>query len=211
VELQVKNKKGEAVRSIEVSDAVWSAETNPATLHQAVVAQLANKRQGTHDTIARIDAQYSTIKLRAQKHTGRSRLGSRGSPSMGGSVAHGPHPRDYRQDMPKKMRRLALRVALADKVRDNALTVLDGLTLNRPKTKDVRDVISGLGLKGSTLIVTPKADQNVVKSAANIPGVEVLAAPQLNPLQATAARNIVITEEAVKVVDSMWGGKVAAK
>ena len=210
MELQVKNRNGEVVRAVEASDFVWGAEPNTAALHQAVVAQLANKRQGTHDTLARIDVEYSTRKLRAQKHTGRSRLGSRGSPSMGGSVAHGPHPRDYRQALPKKMRRLALRVALSDKVRENALTVLDSLSMEKPRTKDVKELISGLGLKGSTLIVTPATDHTVVKSAGNIPGVEVLAAPLLNPLQAASARNLVITEEALKVVDTLWGTKESA-
>ena len=205
MELQVKNTKGEVVRSIQVSDLVWGADPNSAVLHQAVVAQQANKRQGTHDTQARIDVQYSTRKLRAQKHTGRARLGSRGSPSMGGSVAHGPHPRDYRQALPKKMRRLALRVALSDKVRENSLTVIDGLKTEKPRTKDVTAVVSGLGLKGNTLIVIHATDQNLVKSVANIPGVDVLAASLLNPLQAVGARNLVITEDAVKVVDSIWG------
>jgi large subunit ribosomal protein L4 len=205
MELQVKNTNGEVVRSIQVSDLVWGADPNSAVLHQAVVAQQANKRQGTHDTQARIDVQYSTRKLRAQKHTGRARLGSRGSPSMGGSVAHGPHPRDYRQALPKKMRRLALRVALSDKVRENSLTVIDGLKTGKPRTKDVTAVVSGLGLKGNTLIVIHATDQNLVKSVANIPGVDVLAASLLNPLQAVGARNLVITEDAVKVVDSIWG------
>lgn len=211
MELQVKNKKGENVNSIQASDSVWNAEPNNATLHQAVNAQLANKRQGTHDTLSRIDVQYSTIKLRAQKHTGRARLGSRGSPSMGGSVAHGPHPRDYRQALPKKMRRLALRVALSDKLRANQVTVLDALAIDKPRTKDIRDVIAGLGLKGHTLIVTQVSDQNIVKSAANFPGVEIVPARQLSPLQAIATTNIVITVDAVKVVDGMWATEGAAK
>jgi large subunit ribosomal protein L4 len=207
MELQVKNTKGEVVRSIQVSDLVWGADPNNAVLHQAVVAQQANKRQGTHDTQARIDVGYSTRKLREQKHTGRARLGSRGSPSMGGSVAHGPHPRDYRKALPKKMRRLALRVALSDKLRENSLTVIDGLTLEKPRTKDVTAMVSGLGLKGTTLIVIPATNLIMVKSAGNVPGVDVLAASLLNPLQTVAARNLVITEEAVKVIDGIWGEK----
>jgi large subunit ribosomal protein L4 len=207
VELQVKNGKGEVVRSINASDTVWGAAPNHATLHQVVVAQQANRRQGTHDTQTRMEVEYSTRKLRAQKHTGRARLGSRGSPSMGGGVAHGPHPRDYRQDLPKKIRRLALCVALSDKVREDSVVVLDGLKVGRPRTKEIGAVIQGLGLKGSTLIVTPATDHNVIQSASNLPGVEVLAAPLLNALQAVSARNLVIVEEAVKVVDSIWGKK----
>ncbi|MSQ08358.1 MAG: 50S ribosomal protein L4 [Dehalococcoidia bacterium] len=207
VELQVKNNKGEVVHSIQASDAVWGADPNNAVLHQAVVAQQANRRQGTHSTLRRMDVEYSTVKLRAQKHTGRARLGSRGSPSMGGSVAHGPHPRSYRQDLPKKMRRLALRVALSDKLRENSIIVLDGLKMDKPQTKQVTEIIKGLGLKGTTLIITSATDQIVIKSASNVPDVEVLAAPLLNPLQAVKARNLVITEDAVRVVDSIWGEK----
>jgi large subunit ribosomal protein L4 len=211
LELQVKNSKGEVVGTVQASDAVWNAAPHDASLHQAVTTQRANRRQGTHDTIARIDVQYSTRKLRAQKHTGRSRLGSRGSPSMGGSIAHGPHPREYREQLPKKVRRLALRTALSDKVRENSLTVLDALSLPEPKTRTVRDMITGLGLKGTTLIVTPATDHNVLRSAQNLPGVEVLEARLLNPLQTVIARNIVITQDAVKVVDNLWGGEGAAK
>lgn len=206
MELQVKNNKGEVVRSIQASDAVWGAEPNAAVLYQAVTAQQANRRQGTHSTLSRIDVEYSTRKLRAQKHTGRSRLGSRGSPSMGGSVAHGPHPRDYRQGLPKKMRRLALRVALSDKLREDSIIILDGLKMDRPQTKQVTEIIASLGLKGTTLIITSATDQTVIKSVSNVPDVEVLAAPLLNPLQTVTARNLVITEDAVKVVDSIWGG-----
>lgn len=205
MEIQVKNNKGETVRTVQVSDFVWGADHNGPVLHQAVVAQLANRRQGTHDTIARSEAEISTRKLRAQKHTGRSRLGSRSSPSMGGSVAHGPHPRSYRQQLPKRMRRLALRVALSDKVRENSLHVLDSLSLDGGKTRALNVIIKSLGIEGSTLIVTHAKDSNVLKSAGNLPGVEVLAASFLNPLQTSSARNLVITEEAMKLVDSLWG------
>ncbi len=207
MELQVRDKNGKAVGAVDASDFVWGAAANHAVLHQAVTTQLANKRQGTHDTQARGEVEYSTIKLRAQKHTGRARLGSRGSPSMGGSVAFGPHPRDYRQRLPKKVRRLALRVALSDKVRDEALHVLDSLQVSKPQTGAIKEVIEGLGLTGRTLIVTPATDLVVVKSAANLPNVEVLAARLLNPLQATTARNLIVMQDAVKVIDGLWGGR----
>ena len=109
------------------------------------------------------------------------------------------------------MRRLALRVALSDKVRENSVTILDTLSIQSPRTKDVKELISGLGLKGRTLIVTPTSDMNIVKSAANLSGVEVLPARQLNPLQATSFGNIVITVDAVKVVEGLWGGNGAAR
>jgi large subunit ribosomal protein L4 len=206
MDLQVKDITGKVVGSVTADDYVWATAPNDALLHQAVVAQQANRRQGTQDTLTRAEVSYSTRKLRAQKHTGRSRLGSRKSPAMvGGGVAHGPHPRSYRQRLPKKMRRLALRVALSDKVREEKLTVLDALSFDAPKTRSVRDLVSALSLQGTTLIVTAGKDDVVVKSVANMQGVTVMPAAQLNPLQATAFANLVLTQDAVKAVDSLWG------
>ena len=124
---------------------------------------------------------------------------------VGGGVAHGPHPRSYRKRMPKRMRRLALRVALSDKVRDDAVTVVNELSVDAPKTSVIRDLVSGLGLSGKTLIVTGATDQNIVKSVSNMPSVDVLAAPLLNPLQAVGVANLVLTEDAVKAIDGLWG------
>jgi large subunit ribosomal protein L4 len=206
MDLQVKDITGKIVGSVTADDNVWAVAANDALLHQAVVAQQANQRQGTHDTQNRSDVSYSTRKMRAQKHTGRARLGSRKSPAMvGGGVAHGPHPRSYNQKLPKKMRRLALKVALSDKVREEKLTVLDALSFDAPKTRSVRDLISALSLQGSTLIVTAEKDDIVVMSAANIQGVSVTPAAQLNPLQASAFANLVLTQDAVRAVDTLWG------
>ncbi|MEX0762362.1 MAG: 50S ribosomal protein L4 [Dehalococcoidia bacterium] len=207
MDLQVKDNTGNVVGAVEASDHVWAAPENTAVLHQAVVAQLANKRQGTHDTLNRHEVAYSTRKLRGQKHTGRARLGSRSSPVMGGSVAHGPHPRSYRQRLPKKMRRLALRVALSDKVRSERVTVIDGFSVEAPKTRAVKDLISGLGLQGSTLIVVEQTDANILKSVKNLPGVDLLEARLLNPLQAVSATNLLFTPDAVKAVNSLWGSE----
>ncbi len=205
MELQVKNSAGEVVDTIEVNDGVWAAPRNDSLLHQAVVAQLANRRSGTHDSMRRSQSRYSTAKIRSQKGTGRSRQGSRSSMLLGNSVAHGPHPRSHRQRLPKKMRRHALRVALSDKVREESLTVIDTISIDEPRTRFVKDLVSAFGLSGGALVVTESANPVFVKSAGNIEGVEVLPAPQLNPLEATAARHLLITRDAVKVVDSMWG------
>ncbi|MBT5252296.1 MAG: 50S ribosomal protein L4, partial [Chloroflexi bacterium] len=125
MDLQVQDNKGKVVGSVAASDQVWRAESNDALLHQVVTAQQANKRRGTQDTQQRNQVSYSTRKIRPQKGTGQARQGSRRSPLLkGGGVAHGPHPRSYRQRLPKKMRRQALRVALSEKIRDEALIVL---------------------------------------------------------------------------------------
>ncbi|MDG0867328.1 50S ribosomal protein L4 [Candidatus Lucifugimonas marina] len=205
MDLQVKDNKGKVVGSVAASDQVWRAESNDALLHQAVVAQQANKRRGTQDTQTRGEVSFSTRKIRPQKGGGTSRQGSRRSPvRVGGGVAHGPHPRSHRQRLPKKMRQQALRVALSDKVRDESVTILDALKLDAPKSSTIRDIVSAFELKGRTLIVTGSTDQNVVKSASNLPGVDVQAAALMNPLEAATVTNLVVTQEALEAIDSIW-------
>ena len=206
MELQVKDSKGKIVGSIAASDQVWGAVNNDALLHQAVVTQLANKRRGTQNTQTRAAVSFSTKKIRPQKGTGAARQGSRRSPvRVGGGVAHGPHPRSYRQRLPKKMRRQALRIALSDKIRQEGVTILDGLKLDVPKSSTIRDIVAALELKGRTLIVTGSTDQNIVKSAGNLPGVEVQAAALMNSLQAASFTNLVVTQEALEAIDRLWG------
>lgn len=206
MELQVKDISGKVVGSVDVDDNVWGAEANDPLLHQAVVAQQANKRQGTHDTQTRAEVSYSTRKLRAQKGSGRARIGSRKSPVLrGGGVAHGPHPRSYNQKLPKKMKRQALRVALAGHVRDESLTVLDALTLDKPKTTMITALVAACELNGKSLIVVAEKDDALLKSCANLGSVRVLEARNLSPLDTVLAKSLVITKDAVKVVDTMWG------
>ncbi len=206
MDLQVKDNKGKVIGSVAASDQVWGAASNDALLHQAVVAQQANKRRGTQDTQNRSEVTYSTRKLRPQKGSGRARQGSARSPLLKrGAVAHGPHPRSYRQRLPKKMRQQALRIALSDKLREENVTVLDALKLDAPKSSTLRDIVSAFDLKGRTLIVTGSTDHNVVKSASNIQGVEVQAAALMSPLEAASFPNLVVTQEALETIDSLWG------
>ena len=130
MELEVYNLKGEKAGTIQVSDYIFAAPLNEAVVHQALTRQLANRRQGTADTQTRSDVKHSTRKLYQQKHTGRARRGSATSPLLkGGSVVFGPHPRSYRQAMPRKMRRLALRSVLSGKIRDGEVKVIEKLEL----------------------------------------------------------------------------------
>ena len=192
MDLQVQDNKGKVVGSVAASDKVWRAESNDALLHQVVIAQQANKRRGTQDTQQRNQVTGSTRKVRPQKGTGQARQGSRKSPLLkGGGVAHGPHPRSYRQRLPKKMRRQALRVALSEKIRDEALIILDSLTLTAPKSSVIKNMVNAFELKGRTLIVIGSTDQNVVKSVNNIPGVEVQAAALMNPLETVSTPNLI--------------------
>jgi len=191
---------------VAASDKVWRAESNDALLHQVVIAQQANKRRGTQDTQQRNQVTGSTRKVRPQKGTGQARQGSRKSPLLkGGGVAHGPHPRSYRQRLPKKMRRQALRVALSEKIRDEALIILDSLTLTAPKSSVIKNMVNAFELKGRTLIVIGSTDQNVVKSVNNIPGVEVQAAALMNPLETVSTPNLIITQDALAAIDSLLG------
>jgi len=206
MDLQVQDNKGKVVGSVAASDKVWRAESNDALLHQVVIAQQANKRRGTQDTQQRNQVTGSTRKVRPQKGTGQARQGSRKSPLLkGGGVAHGPHPRSYRQRLPKKMRRQALRVALSEKIRDEALIILDSLTLTAPKSSVIKDMVNAFDLKGRTLIVIGSTDQNVVKSVNNIPGVEVQAAALMNPLETVSTPNLIITQDALAAIDSLLG------
>ena len=205
MELSVRNRNGDVVGSVDVSDRVWSAPSNDALLYQAVTAQLANRRQGTHETKTRGQVSYSTRKLRAQKHTGRARLGSRKSPTLvGGGVIFGPHQRSYRQRLPKKMRRQALRVALSDKVREERLTILDEFSLDAPKTKEVVDLVEDLEIRVKTLLVTEGHDPSVVLSARVAERVDVTFADGLSVANAVSAANIVATRGAIERIESLW-------
>ena len=120
-------------------------------------------------------------------------------------MAHGPHPRSYRQRLPRKMRRQALRIALSEKIKAGNVTVLDSLEMKSPRSGVIRDIVTTFELNGRTLIVTDVVDHNVIKSASNLQGVEVQTAALMNPLEAASYTNLIITQDAVLVIDGLWG------
>lgn len=206
MQASVYNLDGKVVAQIEVSDHVFGVPFNQAVVHQVVVGQLANVRQGTASTKDRGEVAGSTRKLYAQKHTGRARAGSIKSPlRRGGGIIFGPKPRSYRQSLPKKMRRLALRCALSAKLRDNELMVLEQLTLAEPKTKDMVRILGALGVDASALIVTAEPEENVVKSARNLPGVKTMPASLLNAVDILAYKMLLMTVPAVRKAEELWG------
>ena len=208
MEAQVKDITGAVVGSVDLSDDVWAQSPNDALLHQVVVSQIANRRQGTHESKTRGQVSYSTHKLRQQKKSGRARLGSRRSPTLvGGGVIFGPHARSYRKRIPRKMRQQALRVALSDKVRDSRLTVLDALELPEPKTKQIESLRDSLGCEGSTLLVTESPDQNAVLSARGLPKFNAVSVDMLNATLTASAANVVVTKSAAGKIDAMWGSQ----
>ena len=203
---------GEIVKHTEISDDVFGVPFNEAVVHQAMVRQQANARQGTANTKTRSEVAGSTRKLFRQKGTGFARAGSRKSPiRRGGGVIFGPEPRSYRQEMPKKMRRLALRCVLSAKAGDGELMVLEQLKLEEPKTKDMVRILATLGVDSSALIVTDEPEANVVKSARNLAGIKTLPAYLLNMLDVISHKRLLMTEAAVRKAEQLWGQRLSRK
>ena len=209
MQVPVYSPTGEVVKHIEVSDRVFAVPFNEAVVHQAMVRQQANARQGTASTKTRSEVSGSNRKLFRQKHTGFARAGSRRSPlRRGGGIAFGPKPRSYRQAMPKKMRQLALRCMLSVKVRDGELKVLEELKLDEPKTKEIVRILAALGVDSSALIVTGEPEANVVKSARNLPRVKTSPASLLNVVDILSYKVMLMTEAAVRRAEYLWGERL---
>ncbi len=205
VKVPVHSIEGEVVDHIELNEAVFGIPVEQAVVHQAMVRQLANARQGTASSKTRSQVSGGGRKLFRQKGTGFARRGSRRAPLLrGGGVAFGPHPRSYRQAMPKKMRRLALRCVLSAKVAGEEMIVVDKLALEEPKTKEMARILANLGVDSSALIVTAEPDPNVYKSARNLERTKTLPARMLNVVDLISHRRLMITVESVKVVEEMW-------
>jgi large subunit ribosomal protein L4 len=206
VEVPVYSPSGEVVKNIEISDGVFAVPFNEAVVHQAVVRQQANARQGTASTKTRGEVAGSTRKLFRQKHTGMARAGSKKSPlRKGGGITFGPKPRSFRQDMPKKMRQLALRCALSAKIRDEELKVLEKLKFKQPKTRDIAAILTALGIDSTALIVTEGPEENIIKSARNLAGVKTMPASILNVVDILSHKMLIMTEPAVRKAEKLWG------
>ena len=200
----------EVVKHIEISDDVFGVPFNQAVVHQAMVRQRANARQGTASTKTRGEVSGSTKKLFRQKGTGSARAGSIRSPlRRGGGIIFGPKPRSYRQAMPKKMRQLALRCVLSAKAGDGELMVLEQLKLDEPKTKEMVRILTALGVDSSALIATSEPEENVVKSARNLPGIKTIPANLLNVIDILSCKMLLMPEVAVRKVEQLWGKKLS--
>ena len=212
MKLDVKDRDGKKVKSIDVDDQVFDLKPNRPVVHQALLAQRANQRQGTHSTKTRGEVRGSTIKLFRQKGTGRARQGGIRAPHRrGGGIVFGPKPRSYRQDLPKRMRRLAIRSVLSAKANDGSLQVLDALSIDKPRTKDVQALLAAFSFERTTLVVTAQPDVNVKLSVANLPKVKWLPAAYLNVLDLLGHRGLLVTEDAVRAIEALWGGERAGK
>ena len=200
--LNVFNRQGESVGTVQVDPAEFGGKINRQLLHDVVVMQLANQRAGTHSTLRRGEVSGSTKKLFRQKGTGNARVGTRRTNKRkGGGTAKGPKPRDYEYHLPKKAVRAATRMAILSKFQDNEVVVLDDLKLETIKTKEVAGILKALKLTGLTCLVgTAENDPAVYKSARNIRGVEVQAASQFNTYSVLRPKRLLLTRAALEAL-----------
>ena len=196
---------GNQVAETEFSDAVFGIEPNEAVMHASVVNYLANQRQGTQSTLTRTEVRGGGRKPWRQKGTGHARQGSIRAPQwVHGGIALGPKPRSYRYTLNKKVRRLAMKSALSSKVKEENIIVLDALNMDGYKTKTIVEMLKSLNVDGKALIVTAEADQKVVKSAANIPGVKTAAVNTLNVYDILNHDKFIVVKNAVGLIEEVY-------
>ena len=198
------NTEAKQVGDIQLNDKVFAVEVNADAMHQVVVALLANKRQGTQSAKTRAEVRGGGIKPWRQKGTGRARQGSIRAPQwIKGGVVFAPKPRDYRMSIPKSMRRVAMLSALTSKVQNDEMIVLDSLTLEAPKTKEVVKMLNAFNAK-KTLIVTAESNEVVYKSARNIEGVAVLPVNNINVYDLLKYQKVIMTKDAVSKIEEVY-------
>ena len=198
-------KTGEEAGMVDLPDALFAAPVNAAVLHQAVVAQLAGRRLGTHDTKTRGEVAGGGKKPYRQKGTGRARQGSRRAPHfVGGGAVFGPHPRNYEQRLPRKMKRLALRGALTAKYGDGAVRVVEDLAMEAIKTRELVGYLGALNVAGRVLVVAPARNPRLTLSARNLPDVEVILADSLNVVDVLNADVLLIEQPAIATLSEVY-------
>lgn len=206
MKVDVINMKGEKVKTANLPAAIFEAPIKADLMHQAYVRQMANARLGTHKTKTRSEVSGGGQKPWRQKGTGRARHGSRRSPIwVGGGKAHKPIPRKYTKKMPRKMRRAALRSALSEKASNKQVMVLDAISLDQPKTKDMAAALTKLLGKESVLILLPDSNDVVEKSVRNLPHVKTLRAHYLNVRDILKYDRVLMPLEAIDVIQSYLG------
>ena len=196
---------GAEAGTIELSDAIFGIEPNEYAVHAIIKNYLANQRQGTQSAKTRGDVRGGGRKPFRQKGTGRHRQGSTTDPTqVGGGVAFAPKPRSYRYSVPKKLKRLAMFSALSSKVAENEIIVLDKLEMDEPKTKDMLKVLEAVKAQKKALIVTAENNENVIKSANNIPGVQTTTVGQMNVYEIINHGSFIITKDAVAKLEEVY-------
>ena len=203
--VKVYNMSGAEVGTMSLNDDIFGIDVNEHAMHLAVVQYLANQRQGTQSAKTRAEVRGGGRKPWRQKGTGRARQGSIRAPQwVGGGVALGPKPRDYRYSVNKKVRRLALKSALSSKVVDNDIIVLDGLKLDEIKTSQIVNMMSNLGVTEKALFVLPENDKKVVLSARNIKGVDTTFVGAINTYEVLNHTKCIIVKDAVAKLEEVY-------
>ena len=196
---------GKSVGEMTLSDAIFGIEPNTSVMHAAVVNYLANQRQGTQSTLTRSEVSGGGRKPWKQKGTGRARQGSTRAPQWThGGVALGPKPRDYSYELPKKVKRLALKSAFSAKVADNNLIVVDNIAVEGYKTKAVAEMLSNLGADKKALIFMPEVDAKLIKSAANIPGVKTALVNTINVYDILNCDKFIVAKSALEKIEEVY-------
>ena len=203
--IEMLNMAGENAGTLELNDAIFGIEPNEFAVHEVIKNFLANQRQGTQSAKTRGEVRGGGRKPFRQKGTGRHRQGSTTDPSqVGGGVAFAPKPRSYRYTVNKKVRRLAMFSALSSKVKENQIVVVDSLEFAEPKTKEMIKFLAAVNAEKKALIVTDAKNDNVVKSANNIPGVATTTATQMNVYEIINHASFIITKDAVKKIEEVY-------
>lgn len=206
MEVDIKSIDGKVIKKLPLSEYIWNQPMNETLVHQVVLSQLSNRRQGTSNTLRRKDASYSTAKVRAQKGAGRARVGSRSSHVLGNSVAHGPHPRSYNQKIQKKVKKASIRMVLSEKLKDGEVLVVDKFEIKNISTSKLSTALKDLGLSSKSLIVMKKSElnKNLLKSIKNINGIKTVASDLINTYDILNSNQLLITLDAVKSIEEIW-------
>ncbi len=206
MEMPVLDQAGKEVQKIELPADIFEVEVNTGLMHQAYVRQLANARLGTHKTKTRGEVRLTKAKWYRQKGTGRARHGARSAPIfVGGGVAHGPRPRKYTKDMPKKMRREAIRSALSALARDEQLIIVDRIAMDTPKTKEMQGILETLAGDSKTLVLLAEGNENIQNSISNLSNAKYLRANYLNIRDLLGHDRVIIPLDALDIIKTIWG------
>ncbi len=199
------NMAGNEAGAIELKDEIFGIEPNQNAVHAVVKNILANRRQGTQSAKTRAEVRGGGRKPFRQKGTGRHRQGSSTDPSqVGGGIVFAPKPRSYRYTLPKKMRRLAMLSALSSKVKENEIIVMDEIKFEAPKTKEMVKMLENIKAGKKALIVMAEKDDNVIRSAANIPGIRTALVSTMNVYDIINHTNFIVTKEAVEKIEEVY-------
>ena len=201
------NMAGEKIGEIELSEAIFGIEPNKSVLHDSVKNHLANCRQGTQSALTKGEVSFTTRKPWRQKGTGRARAGSNGSPLWrgGGRIFPNSPEDNFSQKVNRKMFRAAMAAILSELARQDRLVVIDGLSIDAPKTKLFAEKLKGMGLEGNLLVITDAMDENLYLSSRNLPNVLVLEAQEADPLSLVRFAKVLVTKNAVAKFEEMWG------